>query len=165
MRGFLASLAIGLISVPASCWAQSACDLNGSGGVDVVDVQLAINMNLGLIPCTASIYSPGVCNVIVVQRVINSALGGTCVTGTGSGHSASLTWTASTTPNVTYNVYRGTLSGGPYTKINTAAVSGVGYSDTAVLGGATYYYVVTAVNGSGTESGYSNQAAATIPSP
>ena len=39
------------------------------------------------------------------------------------------------------------------------------YTDTTVLAGETYYYVVTSVNSTGEESSYSNQASITIPNP
>jgi hypothetical protein len=42
----------------------------------VIDVQLEVNMALGLAPCT---NPDGVCDVIGVQRVVNVALGGSCV--------------------------------------------------------------------------------------
>ncbi len=82
-------------------------------------------------------------------------------------HSVALSWVASTSSNIAgYNVYRGTTSGGPYsTKANSSAVAGLTYTDTTVLAGQTYYYVLTAVDTSGNESGYSTQAAATIPTP
>jgi hypothetical protein len=141
----------------------SACDLNGDGAVNVVDVQLATNMDLGLQPCTANIDGSDVCNPIVVQQVVNAALTGQCTTA-GS-HTVSLSWTASTTPSVSYNVYRSTVSGGPYTKMNASLVSGTSYVDSTVLAGQTYYYVTTAVNGSNSESSYSNQVTAAIPFP
>jgi hypothetical protein len=47
----------------------------------VLDVQLEVNMALGAIPCTGDINKDGACNVIDVQRVVNAALGGACVTG------------------------------------------------------------------------------------
>lgn len=59
-----------------------ACDLNGDGSVNVVDVQIAINQALGLAACTtANLQQNGQCNVIDVQRIIDVALGGSCVTG------------------------------------------------------------------------------------
>ncbi len=149
-------------------WPQSACDLSGDGAVNVVDVQLAVNMTLGLTPCTASINGAGVCNVVTVQRVINASLGQACLVDSGpSPHSVTLTWTASISPNVSgYNVYRGTTSGGPYTKVNSALIAGqTYYLDTTVQAGLTYYYVATAVDSSSSESAYSNQAQAVIPSP
>jgi len=48
-------------------------------------------------------------------------------------HIATLTWLASTSPNVSYNVYRSTVSGGSYVKINAALVSAVTYTDTFTL--------------------------------
>lgn len=79
-------------------------------------------------------------------------------------HSATLGWTPSISSGVVgYNVYRGTISGGPYTRITTAPQSGSSYQDLAVSSGTTYYYVITAVNGSGQESAYSSQVSAVIP--
>ena len=48
--------------------------------------------------------------------------------------------------------------------MTTSAVTGLGYTDTNVTAGQTYYYVATAVEGS-SESAYSNQATAVIPTP
>ncbi len=89
------------------------------------------------------------------------------MTGTGTAatqHTVDLTWTASPSA-VGYNVYRGTVSGGPYTMINTSPDSTISYTDSAVVSGQTYYYVTTAVNSESEESGYSNQAQAAIPTP
>ncbi len=86
------------------------------------------------------------------------------VAATSANHSVTLNWGASTTPSVTYNVYRGTVSGGPYSRINPSPVSGLSYVDTAVSAGQVLYYVVTAVSSTNGESAYSNQAVATIPS-
>ena len=89
------------------------------------------------------------------------------MTGTGtaaSQHTVDLTWDAPADA-VSYNVYRGTVSGGPYTMINTSADSATSYTDNTVVSGQTYYYVATAVNSKSEESGYSNQATAVIPTP
>jgi hypothetical protein len=80
-------------------------------------------------------------------------------------HSVTLNWTASTSTVTGYNVYRGTLSGGPYTLLNSSQDTTTQYQDTSVQSGQTYYFVVTAVNSSDVESAYSNQVSATIPTP
>jgi large repetitive protein len=89
--------------------------------------------------------------------------------GTGTApiqHSVSLSWVASTSSTVVgYNVYRSTVSGGPYTLLNSTPNAGLNYTDMAVTAGQTYYYVVTAVDASGMESAQSNQASAVIPTP
>ena len=106
------------------------------------------------------------CTVITVQRVINASEGQTCITY--NTHAANLSWTASTSSNISYyNIYRGTTSGGSYTKIgSTTANSGAtSYKDTSVQAGQTYYYVGTSVDISGNESGYSDQTTVTIPTP
>ena len=74
-----------------------------------------------------------------------------------------LSWTASTSQVVGYNVYRSSTSGGPYTKLNSTLLTGTSYTDTAVQHGATYYYVGTSVDSQMNESAYSNQASATVP--
>jgi hypothetical protein len=78
-------------------------------------------------------------------------------------HWVDLTWNASTSTVAEYNVYRGTVSGGPYTKINSALVTALTYTDSNVVSGATYFYVVTAVDSGGNESAFSNEALAIIP--
>jgi hypothetical protein len=80
-------------------------------------------------------------------------------------HSASLSWTDGGSAIAGYNVYRGSVSGGPYTKINSALAPNTTYSDNSVLAGQAYYYVTTAVDGNGVESAHSNEAQAVIPSP
>ncbi|MGB8885100.1 MAG: hypothetical protein WCC87_00150, partial [Candidatus Korobacteraceae bacterium] len=75
-----------------------------------------------------------------------------------------LTWTASTSPGIAgYNAYRSTTSGGPYTQLNSSLISTTTYNDLAVQNGYTYYYVTTAVNNQGMQSGYSNESSATVP--
>ena len=91
------------------------------------------------------------------------------LTGNGTAapqYSVALTWEASTESGVVgYNVYRGGVSGGPYSKINSALEASTAYTDSTVAAGQTYYYATTAVDGSGIESTYSNQARAVIPAP
>lgn len=56
------------------------CDLNGNG-VAVTDVQMSVNQAIGMTACTdGDINSDLICNVLDVQRVVNAALGGSCVT-------------------------------------------------------------------------------------
>jgi len=90
------------------------------------------------------------------------------ITLSGSGvvtvtHSVSLSWTASTSTVSGYNVYRSTTSGTGYTKLNGGLVSVVDYTDSTVANTTTYFYVTTAVDGSGNESINSNEAVAVIP--
>ncbi len=60
----------------------------------------------------------------------------------------SLSWTAAIGSPTSYNVKRSTISGGPYTNIGNTTTPIVNYND-SVLGGQTFYYVVTAINGAG----------------
>ncbi len=65
-----------------------------------------------------------------------------------SGNSqAILTWLAS--PGATgYNVKRSTSSGGTYTTV-APNVAGLSYTNTGLVNGTTYYYVITALNSAG----------------
>jgi fibronectin type 3 domain-containing protein len=85
----------------------------------------------------------------------------TNVATTGVTTQVPLAWTASLSTGVSgYNVYRATTSGGPYTKINASLVAGNAYTDTTVVQGTTYHYVVTAVDANGLESVNSNEVTA-----
>lgn len=75
----------------------------------------------------------------------------------------SLNWQPSSSQVVGYNVYRGNAADGPYLKINSTLDPDTAYTDNGVPGGQTYYYVTTAVNSSGQESGYSNRAKVIVP--
>lgn len=59
-----------------------SCDVNGDGVVNVLDVQIATNQALGMLPCTtADLQQNGNCSVTDVQRVIVASLGGACKVG------------------------------------------------------------------------------------
>jgi fibronectin type 3 domain-containing protein len=77
-----------------------------------------------------------------------------------------LSWNASTSSSIAgYNVYRGSVSGGPYSRINSALDTSMSYSDSQVQSGQIYYYVTTAVDSTGVESSYSSEVQAVIPFP
>jgi Cep192 domain 4/HYDIN/CFA65/VesB-like, Ig-like domain/Protein of unknown function (DUF1573) len=84
-------------------------------------------------------------------------------TGAATASSVSLSWAPSSSSSVVgYNIYRGTISGGPYTKLPLSPVTSSPATDSTVSSG-TYYYVVTAVDSSNNESADSNQATASVP--
>lgn len=97
-----------------------------------------------------------------------SGSGTTTISLSGAGvsigsHSVELSWSASISSNIAgYNVYRSSVSEGQYTRIG-GLVAGTSFSDTTVAAGQTYYYVLTSVDRSGIESGYSSQAVVTVP--
>ena len=65
--------------------ALNACDLNADGSDNILDVNRAVNMTLALSPCTANVNGANVCNIVTVQRVVNSSLpGGACVVDAAS---------------------------------------------------------------------------------
>jgi hypothetical protein len=76
-------------------------------------------------------------------------------------HTVTLNWQDSAP--VTFNLYRGSVSGGPYALLSSG-ISLRTYSDSTVQSGHTYYYVITAFDGS-SESAYSNQVRAMVPYP
>jgi hypothetical protein len=86
------------------------------------------------------------------------------VSGTGQ-HNVNLSWSASSGA-IGYDVYRSMTSGVfGSTPLNPSLVACCTYTDETVTAGQTYYYVTTAVNSAGVQSGYSNQVTASISSP
>ena len=81
-----------------------------------------------------------------------------------SAHDVTLNWNASVSSGVAgYNVYRGSVSGGPYARMNSSAVTITSYNDNAVQPGQTYFYVVTSISLNNVESSFSNEVMAPIP--
>jgi hypothetical protein len=86
--------------------------------------------------------------------------------GTAPQHSVSLGWNTSSSSGVSgYNIYRAPASTGPFTRVNSVLDATPYDTDSTVQAGLTYYYAVTAVSTTGSESGYSNQVQVTIPTP
>jgi len=154
-KALLAVLAVGLFSFSSSAWGQSgACDVNKDGLINVADVQVAVNNYLS---CPTTNFQT------FWSQVITGVLS-SCPVTTGF-HTISLSWTASTTSGVTYNVYRATTSGGYNytTPLNSAPISGTSFSDCTVALGQIYYYVIAAVDGSGNRSVNSTVSTVTVP--
>jgi autotransporter-associated beta strand protein len=82
------------------------------------------------------------------------------LTATPATGQIALAWNSSAGAT-SYEVMRSTGSGGPYATIATG-VTTTSSADSGVLGGLTYYYVVSASNANGTGA-WSNQASATVP--
>jgi fibronectin type 3 domain-containing protein len=148
---------------------------NFTGGVfSATGLTLPVTIAAGATQTVAIKFAPAVSGPASgsVSFVSNAANSPASVTLSGAGvapqqHSVDLSWVGSTSSGVVgYYVYRSTTSGSGYTKLNAGSVAPTTtYTDSTVKSGMTYYYVVTAVDGSGTESSYSNQASAAIPTP
>jgi hypothetical protein len=102
--------------------------------------------------------------------ITNVSVSGINFTASPVEHLVDLSWGAGTIQNPApgqivagYNIYRSSVSGGPYTKLNSSPVVGLTYTDSAVSAGQILYYVCSTVDNLGNVSNYSNQAVATIP--
>ena len=136
----------------------------------LVNGSLGGNSTVGTIS-SAGLYTapssvPASAVTVTAQSASNStSSANAAVTITPTVHIVDLSWTASTSVVAGYNIYRGTVSGGPYTRINASLEPATLYTDSAVQAGQTYYYVTAAVDSSGVESGYSNVVQAVVPTP
>jgi hypothetical protein len=81
----------------------------------------------------------------------------------GKPHTVTLTWKSSPSRVSGYNVYRKSKSETDYRKINSSLVPGLKYTDTSVESGATYRYMVRAVDTEGHESVNSQEFTVVIP--
>jgi len=175
------SLSFGNVNVGGSSTQSVTLTNTGGSNVSVSNVTISgagFSVN-GI--STGLILSPGASttmNVIFAPAASGSVTGSVTITSSASNspltisfsgtgvvvtHSATLTWTASTSVVVGYNVYRSSISGGPYTKLNSSLDATTTFTDSSVLSGQTYYYVATAVDSNNVESVYSNQVTAIIP--
>lgn len=110
----------------------------------------------------------GVIGACVLWGMWFSATSGTTSAVSGGArphkHWVTLTWDASTSPVIGYDVYRSTMKGRGYQKINPALVTGqTSYKDETVESGTTYYYIARAVDAKGRESLGSTEVVARVP--
>lgn len=177
------SLSFGSVNTGSSATQNVTVTNTGNANVTVSGITAAgtgFSLNAPGVPATLTpgqsltfgvVFSPtaagSATGTVSVASNANGSPATIALSGTGaqaSSHTVALTWNASTTSTVTgYNVYRSTTSGSGYEKLNSSLVSGLNYTDSNVQSAITYYYVTTAVDGSGNESTYSNQATAAIP--
>jgi len=78
-------------------------------------------------------------------------------------HKVLLTWEASRSPGVEYNIYRSSTSDPQFLKINPTSIQGLSYTDDTVQNGVTYIYVARAADALGNESPDSPRFVVTIP--
>ncbi len=98
----------------------------------------ATNINSDGVPGNASALDQDF--ALVAYNTCNTAppaLTGVTATASG-GNRITVAWTDNGA--TTYNVYRATTAGGPYTRVGS--VAGSPFNDTTVSGGTTYFYVV-----------------------
>jgi hypothetical protein len=120
----------------------------------------ATSFSVGFAPSAAGSFTG---SVAVTNNATSSPLVMALSGNATVSHSVNLSWSPGTSTYSGFNVYRGTTSGGPYTKLDSSLIAAPSYQDLSVTSGQTYYYVATEVDSTGTESSYSNEAIATIP--
>lgn len=150
------------ITVSSASWNGSGYSLSGITFPVTIPPGQSVPFTVKFAPQAAGL-STG--NVSFTSNATNSP-GSESLSGSGvMQHSVALSWIASPSSIVGYNVYRGTQTGGPYTRVNASVQPTTSFSDTSVVAGATYFYVVTAIDSSSQESAFSNEANAVVPTP
>jgi hypothetical protein len=156
-----ASVAISAVSVSGPGFSTTGL----STGTLAPNQQVTFQLNFR--PSSAG-YVTGTVNISTTSTPLSMAIAGTGASPPSTPppqHSVTLNWDPSTSNVAGYRVYRGTTSGGPYSLLTSSLVPGTNYLDSSVVSGDKYFYVTTAVDPSGDESAFSNEAAATIPNP
>jgi hypothetical protein len=101
-------------------WNRIRLQINDTGGEWVIWNQLVLELGPSMIP---------------PKGLAAASFGKTAV---------NLRWLTVNGTNVRYNIYRSPASGGPYSKINSSALTSPQYQDTGLSDNTTYYYAVTA---------------------
>jgi hypothetical protein len=170
--GSTATKTIALTNTGNASATISQINVNGTGFA-AAGLTLPYALAAGATASFQVAFSPNAAGAYNATAVLVSTAGNSPtsipLTGTGtvtvSQHSVGLSWNDTDIGLSGYNVYRAGQTGGPYAKVNTSLLGSTSWTDTSVQAGLTYYYVVTAVNASGLESGYSTEARAVIPTP
>ena len=130
----------------------------------IVAAGSSANLNVTFAPSTSGVLGGTITiNSNATDSTVTISLSGTAVLPIS--HSVTLTLAPNSSNVVGYNVYRSSISNGPYTKLDSPPFTSTTYIDSTVLANQTYYYVATSVDSAGNETGDSNQVSATIPTP
>ncbi len=153
------------VTVSSAAWNGAGYAVSGITFPTTVKAGSSASFTVSFTPQTPGAVSG---QLSFVSNAANSPTGesflGTGIQGAVQ-HTVNLTWVPSTSTVNGYNVYRSGQSGGPYARINGLLSASASYADSTVQSGQTYFYVATAVDSNSTESAYSSEAAAVIPSP
>jgi len=160
----------GTLTAGAGALTVSSASWNGQG-YSVSGINFPVALTAGQSAHYTVTFSPQISgaasgSISFISDASNSPTGQT-LTGAGtqsSGHTVDLSWDPSPSAVVGYNIYRGTLSGGPYpTKLNSSPQLGTSFVDNTVNPSTTYYYVATSLDANSSESSFSNQLTMVIP--
>jgi len=177
-----ASLAFGSLATETSASQSVTISNTGNSGVSISQISasgagfttssiaLPLSLAAGQSTSFSVTFAPASTgnlagSVTVVSNAANSPLV-VALSGAGAlpvSYTVSLNWTPGSSTYSGFNVYRGTISGGPYTRVDSSMIPTTSYTDAGVASGQTYFYVATELDSIGTESGYSSEVSATIP--
>jgi hypothetical protein len=150
------------VYIPAATTTNSEFTLSGFNLPLILSAGQSVSMTVRFAPKSSGSASATISLANTKGPTIASASGNGIST---TQHKVGLNWSPSKSTVSGYNVYRGTASGGPYSKLNSQSLVSTSYTDSSVASGKTYFYVTTAVTSSGVESVKSNEVRATIPTP
>jgi len=145
--------------------------ITGSGFTVGITTPITLNVNQSVnVPVVFTPSTTGTVSGNLALMSNGTTMVSVPVSGSGLAplaHSVDVAWNASSSANLQgYNVYRSNTSGGPYTRVSPGlSATTLLFTDTTPVSGKQYFYVVTAVDASGTESTASSQVAVTIPTP
>jgi hypothetical protein len=150
------------IAMPEKWQQQFSARVSGSASTGVI---WTVSKGTGTITQSGLYTAPQAVetDVVTATSQADSTKSASATITIAAPHTVALTWTPSASTGVTYDVYRGTVSGGPYVLL-VGGVTSNSYTDSSVQSGSTYYYVTTAAT-SGGQSSYSNEVQAVIPMP
>lgn len=170
------ALTISMSNTGGSSLTVTQFSMNGAAFV-LSGVSLPLTLNAGQSTSGTITFTPSGAGSAsgTLSAMINSTTAGTLgLSGTGTtpppppppppGHTVDLSWSASSSTGVvSYNIYRSGASAGPYSKIGNSTTTT--FTDSTVQAGQTYFYTLTAVDGSNVESATSPPVSATVPTP
>lgn len=152
-----------VIQASGGCTPYAWSIVSGSlpAGITATPSSATTSLNLSGTPTNAATSSFTVSVKGCGRRV--SKVSYNVVIQSAANHVVNLSWSASTSNDVSgYNVYRAP-DGVNWQRINSTLIASTVYSDSTVANGSTYYYAATAVDINGNESSKTAAVKAVIP--